>query len=434
MSEARVIRPDRAQTRWDFIDLEAMLPADHRARVVWSFVESLELTELYDAIKSREGEAGRPAADPAVLLALWLYATVEGIGSARELDRLTERDLAYRWIAGGVPVNYHGLADFRVAHPAVLDRLLTESVTVLIAQGLVSLDEIAIDGTKVRASASRESFKTAAKLDQIEAEVAARLGALKAEIDGAPDASMRRRRAARERAAEDVKQRAAKARRALEQIRAEKAERAKTHAKDEAKKSEARVSLSDADARNMRFADGAVRPAYNAQIAAVPREGVIVSIQMTDRRNDSGLAAPMIDDVLRRYGRVPAKLLVDTHYATAEDIEMLAEHPAGAVAVYAPTPSERSDDEITAGALRNRRYRRRHEPQGVKDWRDRMASAAGKAIYATRKFIERINADRKNHGFGHLHLRGLLKVQSEALLHALANNLMAAQRLRLAAM
>jgi transposase len=433
MSEARVIRPDRAQTRWDFIDLEAMLPPDHRARVVWSFVESLELTELYDAIKSREGEAGRPAADPAVLLALWLYATVEGVGSARELDRLTERDLAYRWIAGGVPVNYHGLADFRGAHTAVLDRLLTESVTVLIAQGLVSLDEIAIDGTKVRANASRESFKTAAKLEQIEAKVAARLGALKAEIDGAPDASMRRRRAARERAAEDVKQRAAKARRALEQIRAEKAERAKTHAKDEVKKSEARVSLSDVEARSMRFADGAVRPAYNAQIAAVPREGVIVSIRMTDRRNDSGLAAPMIEDVVRRYGRVPATLLVDTHYATAEDIAMLAEHPAGPVAVYAPTPSERSDAEITAGALRNRRYRRRHEPQGVKDWRDRMATAAGKAIYATRKFIERINADRKNHGFGHLHLRGLFKVQSEALLHALANNLMAAQRLRLEA-
>jgi transposase len=317
MSEARVIRPDRAQTRWDFIDLEAMLPPDHRARVVWSFIESLELTELYDAIKSREGEAGRPAADPAVLLALWLYATVEGVGSARELDRLTERDLAYRWIAGGVPVNYHGLADFRVAHPAVLERLLTESVTVLIAQGLVSLDEIAIDGTKVRANASRESFKTAAKLEQIEAEVTARLGALKAEIDGAPDASMRRRRAARERAAQDVKQRAAKARRALEQIRAEKAARAKSHAKDEAKKSEARVSLSDADARSMRFADGAVRPAYNAQIAVVPQQGVIVSIRMTDRRNDSGLAVPMIDDVVRRYAKVPAKLLVDTHYATA---------------------------------------------------------------------------------------------------------------------
>jgi len=141
----------------------------------------------------------------------------------------------------------------------------------------------------------------------------------------------------------------------------------------------------------------------------------------------------MIEDVVRRYGKAPAKLLVDTHYATAEDIATLAEHPAGPVAVYAPTPSQRPDNELTAGALRNRRYRRRCEPQAIKDWRDRMATTVGKAIYATRKFIERVNADRKNHGFGHLHLRGLFKVQSEALLHALAHNLMAAQRLRLEA-
>src|SRR5216683_3783234 len=126
MGEARVIRADRSQLRWDVIDLEGLLPSDHRARIVWSFVESLDLSELYAAIKSREGEAGRPAADPAVLLALWLFATVEGVGSARELERLAERDVAYRWIAGGVPLNYHGLADFRVGHLAVLDRLLRE--------------------------------------------------------------------------------------------------------------------------------------------------------------------------------------------------------------------------------------------------------------------------------------------------------------------
>src|SRR5436305_14014752 len=114
MGEARVLRLDRSQLRWDMIDLEGQLALDHRARVVWSFVESLDLSPLYDAIHSREGEAGRPAADPAVYLALWLYATVEGVGSARELARLVERDVAYRWLAGGVPVNHHSLSDFRV--------------------------------------------------------------------------------------------------------------------------------------------------------------------------------------------------------------------------------------------------------------------------------------------------------------------------------
>src|SRR5260370_19537549 len=163
MSEARVIRADRAQTHFDFIDLEGLAPADHRARIVWSFVESLDLSALYDAGKSREGSAGRPPPDPTVLLALWLYATVEGIGSARELERLAERDLAYRWLAGGVPLNYHGLADFRVEQVEVLDRLLSESVTALIGEGVVSLAEIVVDGTKVRANASRGSVKTGSK-------------------------------------------------------------------------------------------------------------------------------------------------------------------------------------------------------------------------------------------------------------------------------
>ena len=142
------------------IDLEGFLPSAHRARIVWSFVESLDLAQLYAQVMSREGTAGRPAADPTVLLALWLCATVEGVGEARELERLAESDAAYRWLAAGVPVNRHGLADFRVEQVDVLDRLLTQSVTALIGEGLASLAEIAIDGTKVRALASRTSFKT----------------------------------------------------------------------------------------------------------------------------------------------------------------------------------------------------------------------------------------------------------------------------------
>lgn len=431
MSEARVIKADRSQLHWDVIDLEAFLPADHRARVVWDFVEKLELSELYAAIRSREGGAGRPAADPAVLLALWLYATVEGVGSARELERLVERDLAYRWLAGGVPVNYHGLADFRVDHVGVLDRLLTESVTALVSEGLVSLAEVAVDGTKVRASASRSSFKSAARLAEIEAAVEARLAALKAEIASDPEASSRRKRAARERAARQVQQRAGKARAVLDRIRAEKQERAKRHAKDEAKKSDARVSLSDPEARYMRFADGAIRPGYNAQIAAVPIQGVIVSVEMTDRRNDAGLAPPTVDDIVRRYGKAPEKLLVDTHYATGKDIAALAAHAAGSVAVYAPLPVEREN--ITAATLRNRKYKRAREPDSVKEWRHRMASDEGQQVYRLRKLIERVNADRKNHGFGFLAVRGLLKAKAVALWHALAHNIIAARRLRLAA-
>ena len=410
MSEARVVRPDRRQVRWDMVDLEGLLPADHRARVVWSFVESLDLSELYERVKSREGEAGRPAADPAVLLSLWLYATVEGVGSARELERLGESDAAYRWLAGGVPLNYHGLADFRVEQVEVLDRLLTQSVTALIGERLMTLSEIAVDGTKIRASASKGSFKTGEKLLKIEAAVAERLTALKQELTDDPGASSRRRQATRERAARDVQA------------------RAKTHSKDEAKKKEPRASTSDPEARSMRFPDGAVRPAYNAQIAATPKEGVIVAIEVTDRRNDAGLAGPMVDDIARRYGKAPDRLLIDTSYATSEDIIALAAHAAGPVSVYTPPPGER--DDVKPATLARRIRKREKEPVCLKEWRERMASEAGQAVYALRKRIERINADRKNHGFGFLPVRGLIKAKAHALWHAIANNLMAARRLR----
>jgi transposase len=428
-NEARFIRADRVQTRWDFFDLEGLLPTNHRARVVVSFVESVDLQALYDSIKAREGEPGRPPPDPAVLLALWLYATIEGVGSARQLERLAQRDLAYRWIAGGVPLNYHGLADFRVGHVEVLDRLLSESVTALIGEGVVSLAEVAVDGTKVRANASRDSFKSGSKLARIEAAVEQRLAALKAEIESDPEASSRRKRAAQERAAREVKERAERARATLDQVRAEKEQRAKTHPKDEAKKkSEPKVSLSDPEARCMRFPDGAIRPAYNAQVAVTPKEGIIVSIEMTDRRNDAGLAAPMVDDMVRRYGKAPERLLVDTHYATSEDIAALTVHAAGPVKVFAPTPTER--DDIKPESLAKRAKQREREPEGVKEWRARMGTQAGQETYGLRKLIERINANLKNHGFGFIPVRGLVKAQAVALWHALANNLMAAHRLR----
>jgi transposase len=427
--EARFIRADRSQTRWDVVDLEGLVPGDHRARIVMSFVESLELSALYEAIKAREGEPGRPPSDPAVLLALWLYATIEGVGSARQLERLAQHDPAYRWIAGGVPLNYHGLADFRVAHVAVLDRLLTESVTALIAEGLVSLAEIAVDGTKVRADAGRGSFKSGSTLERIGAAVEQRLAMLKAEVESDQEASSRRKRAAQERAARQMQERVERARAALDRVRAEKQKRAKTHAQDEAKKkSEPKVSLSDPDARCMRFPDGAIRPAYNAQIAAAPKQGVIVSVAMTDRRNDAGLAAPMIDDIARRYGKAPQRLLVDTHYATADDIAALAQHAAGPVEVYAPPPAERSD--VKAATLAKRLKQRACEPDSVKQWRSRMATQAAEAVYRSRKLIERINAHLKNHGFGFMPVRGLIKAKAVALWHALANNIMAARRLR----
>jgi len=427
--KARVVGPDRSQLRWDLIDIEGLLAGDHRARMVWAFVEGLNLEPLYELIGSREGEAGRPPADPAVVLALWLYASLEGVGSARELARLCERDAAYRWLCGGVAVNHHGLADFRVAHGEFLDGLLSESLAAMVVEGLVDLDEVTVDGTKVKASAGKGSFAGENKIARVERLAAERVARLRAEIEADPGASTRRRRAAEERAADDIAERAQRARAALDRLKAEKAERAKRHAKEEAKKGEPKASLTDPDARRMRFADGSVKAGYNVHLAA-SATGMVVSVMATDRRNDAGMAVPMVDDIKRRYGRVPKRLLVDTNYAPADDIVALASREGDGVLVYAPPPEERAD--VKPETLKRRATERAKEAPALKDWRQRMDTAQGQSIYRSRKRIELVNAHMKNRGFERLNLRGLLKAKIVALWHALAHNILVAHRLRLA--
>jgi transposase len=433
LNGARVLEANRSQLSWDLLDLEALLPAEHRARLVWRFVETLDLAVFYEAIRSREGDVGRPAADPKVLLALWLYATLAGVGSARELDRLVGRDVAYRWLAGGVPVNYHGLSDFRVGWSGELDRLLTESVTALVAEGLATLDEIAVDGTKIRAPASSRSFTRGGRLERIERQAAERVARLKREVAADPAAATRRRQAAQERAAREAEAKVAKARAALDRLRREKQTREKTHPEEEKHKSAASVSLTDPQARRMRFPDGAVRAGYNLQTAAVPDKGLIVAVIATDRRNDQGLARPVVDAVARRYGRVPGRVLLDEGYASQVDIVALAEHPAGPVTVFTPPPSEKPEAALSAASRASRRYKRAREPQAVQDWRARMQTEQAQAIFGRRKLIERIHAHYKNRGLGRLTVTGLIKTQAVALWHALANNLMVGHRLRMAA-
>lgn len=266
----------------------------------------------------------------------------------------------------------------------------------------------------------------------VEAAVARRLAALKEEVGRDPQAVSRRSQAARERAGRETLERAEKARAALARLRAEKAKRRTTHPQDEArKKAEPEASLTDPDARRMRFADGAVRAAYNVQVAAAPGAGVIVAVMTTDRRNDAGLALPMVEAIAGRYGRAPNQLLVDTVYATCADIAALARREGDPVTVYAPPPPER--DDIKPESLSSRAYKRSREPEPVRAWRERMASEEGQSVFKRRRLIEQVHAQTKQRGFGQIGVRGLIKAQAVALWHALAHNLLAAHRLRLAA-
>lgn len=421
----RVIRPDRAQLRWDMVDLDSQLPDDHRARVVWAFVQGLDLGEFYDRIKARDTVAGRPASDPEVVLAVWLYATVEGIGSARAIDRLCQQHAAYRWLAGGVPINHDLLAAFRRENAALLDRLLTQSITGLVAEKLISLEELAIDGTKVRAGAGRGSMSKRKRLDKIAKAVAERVAALKGELDHDPAEPERRRKQRALHAAKERAQRVERAQHKLTELVAEQSERAKTHPKEEAAKGEPKVSVSDPEARTMRLADGAVAPAWNVQVATA--DGFIVAIDPTDRRKDSGLAPELVERVAERCGRVPRRLLADTTAITQQDIVKLAErYPE--TTIYSPPPPERT--EITAGGLRKRRWKRRHEPAPVQAWRARMASDEGQEIYRRRKLTERVHGIIKNRGMSRFLVHGREKVRAVCVLHALALNLSWANTLR----
>ena len=426
--KARVIRPNRAQLNWGLVDPEAWLPADHIARLVWAYVMTLDLTALYDKVRAREGEPGRPPADPAVQLALWLLATIEGIGSARALDRLTERDLAYRWLSCGVPINYHGLADFRVRHADVLDDLLTKSLAVFMTEGFVDTDEIIVDGTKVKAAAGKSSFKRRVRLDEAVAAAKERVAKLRAEVDADPAQGSKRREAARERAAREIEERAAKAKVTLGEIAKEQQIRAKRSPKEVAEQKEPRASLTDPDARRMRFADGAVRAGYNVQLAVTGAHQFITGVQATDRRNDTGLARPMIEQTERRTGRSVKRLLADSGYASVDDIEALGSRAENPVTVYMPTPVDKED--IKPENLAAREKKRAKEPEAIKDWRKRMASPEGDAVMERRKRIERVNAQGKNRGLGVMLVRGLKKVQAVGLLHALSHNLATALRLR----
>jgi len=425
--DARYLEADRAQLCWDLVDLDGQLAADHRARVVWAFVEGLDLSRLYDRIRAREGEPGRPPPDPKILLALWLFATLEGVGSARQLDRLCTRDVAYRWLCGSVPMNYHGLSDFRCGHGEVLDQLLTQSLTALLAEGLVKPQEIAMDGTKVRASAGRGSFRRRSTLSQLKGLAEERVRRLKAEVENDAAASEKRRQAARQRGAEERARRVEAALKAAEKLSAEKAEREKTHKKAEEKKGEVRASTTDPEARLMRFADGAVRPGYNVQLAVDPSSGIILGTDVTDRRNDAGQAGPMAEQVKERLGAQPERVLCDTTYVTQDEIIAFAEQGTD---VYSPVPPDKAN--VRPETIRRREKEREREPAALKAWRNRMTDAASALTYRRRLSIETVNGTVKARGLAILRVRSKAKARCVVLFQALAHNLWRAHGLRTA--
>jgi transposase len=421
----RLREPVRDQIELRVVDLERLLALDHPARVIWDYVQRLDLGALEEAVQAREHTPGQAPATPRLLLALWLFATSEGIGSARALAQLCESHDAYRWLCGGVSVNYHGLADFRTAHSDLLDRLLTENVASLSVSGVIDLDEVAQDGVRVRASAGAGSFRRRKKLHK-ELKKAQRLIArLKREADDDPQASRRRIEAAQERAAREREARVAAALDKLAEIEAQRARRGRanrTNRKKGSKPQEPRASSTDPDARVMKMADGGFRPAYNCQIATAAGGQIVVAAEAKNTGSDRGLMRPMLDAVKQRYARWPKRHLVDGGFNKNADIEWAA---GNGVKVYGPpSRSKHRRDPYAARA---------DDGPGVAAWRTRMNSPHGKGVYKRRGRAECINARFRNWGLYQFTVRGIEKVTTVLRWFALANNILAGHRLLRAA-
>jgi transposase len=415
-ARARVILPNRSQIELRPMDLESLLPEGHRARLVWAWVERQDLSAMYAAIKVRQGGVGRSAIAPQILLGLWLYALLQGVGSARQLARLVLEHDAYRWMSGGVQVNHHSLSDFRVAHGQALDELLSASLAALMTAGAVRLECVAQDGMRVRASAGAASFRRKASLQDNLELARKRVRELKEQIDADPAQDSRRKAAAQQRARREMQQRLQSALDRLPELEAIKR-------RNGSKAEEARASSTDADATVMKLADGGYRPAYNIQYAADCDSQLIVGVEVSTSGSDMAQLAPMVGQIEQRLGSAPQKMLVDGGYPAHAQIDAVADKTE----VYAPVPEARvkKDEQGQEVAQDNKREPKPDDSAAVASWRQRMATDEAKELYKRRAATaECVNAQARNRGLQRMPVRGLKKVRCVALLLALAHNLM----------
>jgi transposase len=415
----RLRQPDRSQSVLRIESPDDLVPEDHPVRVIWAVTGRLDLSGFYREIRSVEGQVGRDATDPRLLVALWLYAATQGVGSARELSRLCKEHRAYQWLCGGVSVNHHTLSDFRVGHGTELDGLFTQVLTTLVSKDLVKVWRISQDGTRVRACVGTSSFRRGERLMELQRQAKSHVADLRRQLeDPVLSAEMSaRQRAARLRAAEDREARLEAALAQLPALEQKKLER--KVAKDKRPDvSQLRVSTTDPEARVMRMSDGGYRPAVNVQLACDPQSRAILGLEVSSEGADAGQSEPLRRQVEARTGQTVKEQLLDGGYLNLQEIERAEQEK---VTLYVPAKVPKNP------AKRKTPYEPRStDTAGLKAWRQRMASEEGQEIYKLRAATsETVNADLKGYrGLRHLTVRGLGKVRCVVLWSALAYNLL----------
>jgi transposase len=306
----RLQQINRQQLILRTVDVEQLVPDDHEVRAIWEFVGRLDLSCYYEDIKSVDGVAGRERTDPRLLISLWIYSYAEGISSGREITRLCDYHPAYQWLTGMKPVNYHTLTDFRVNHKEALDKLFTEVLGLLSAEGLISLQRIMHDGTKVKAYAGSDSFRHEDRVREhleMARQQVAKMGDPQTAEEVSPKVATARQRAARER-----QQRLETALEELQKIRAIKA--------GASAKADARVSESDPECRIMKQGNGGYAPSYNVQISTDTAAGVIVGVGVTQAAVDYEELVPAVECIENNCGQKPDQMVTDGGYTSRSNI------------------------------------------------------------------------------------------------------------------
>lgn len=312
---ARLSRIDRSQRYWDEVCIEDLIPAGHLARAIWELTGKLDFSGFLKDNKSVQGKQGRDRWDPRLLASVWVYAYSQEIGAAREIERQMAHEPGLRWLTGGEPVNYHSLSDFRVDHGPAVEQLFAELLGLLNREGLIDLEEVTLDGSKIGAVAGSSSFrreKTLREHIQQAEEVLARLS------QEEPGEQIRsQKQAAQQRAAEERKARLEQGLRELEEIRKSPSKRKKPE--------EARVSETEPEARIMKDGRGGYGASYNLQTTTETRHGLVVSVGITQQASDKYQLEPAVDRMQQQAGRKPARIIVDGGYIMAGNLEAMAE-------------------------------------------------------------------------------------------------------------
>jgi transposase len=311
-ARARVKPIDRSQLSWRAVDVERLIEQDHPARAIWDLTGGLALEGFYAPIEAVEGVAGRMPWDPRLLISLWLYAYSRGISSAREVARRCEYEPAFQWLCGLERVNHHTLSDFRVTHQSALKELFVQILAVLNAEGLISLERVMHDGTKIRGDASAKSFRTEEALSKHLQGAREQVEALLAEQSD----ETTRQQAAQQRAARERVERVEKAMKQLEGIRQSKA--------GAEEKRHARASMSDPEARVMKQAAGGYAPSYNVQLSTEASHKIVVAVEVSQQRNDYAQLTPAVEQITENFQAAPRQMVVDGGFTSRENIMNMA--------------------------------------------------------------------------------------------------------------